>query len=278
MNQLPVDNPDQPSVNVLCLKYGVRYPAQYANKLQEGVKRNLQRPHKFYCCTDDPTGLNPGIEVIPFPENPGIQRGWPDVLVKLMLTQDGFGGMSGPTLFLDLDMAIIGSIDCFFDFHPGENCIIHNWVNWRKRLLGKRPNVGNSSVFRFEAGRSNFIYETFLKEMARAEDLTIFNTEQAFMTYAMRQVRWWPEEWCRSYKWHCRPAFPLNLWVTPKLPADCRILVFHGKPDPEEAIVGYRGKKAHHHIQPAPWIKDYWNSDSDLGSESDSESIKGNRL
>lgn len=246
-------------VNILCLKYGTRYSAEYVNKLYAGVRRHLDQDFQFHCCTDDPADLHPDILTIELPDNPGIKRSWPDILVKLMLTRNGLGGLSGPTLFLDLDIVITGSIDCFFDYAPGRYCMIHNWVNWRKKLLGRRPAVGNSSIFRFDAGpQSDEIYQTFLKEMHRAEDFSQFNTEQAFMTYAMKNPVWWPETWVKSYKWNCRPFFPLNLMVTPSLPKDCRILVFHGRPDPDEAIIGYRGKKLHHHIRPAPWIKDYW--------------------
>ena len=248
---------EQP-VNVICLKYGKRYPAEYVNKLYAGVARHLKRPFLFHCCTDDPTDIGQDIKVIPFPENPGLSRSWPDVLVKLMLTKDGFGGLEGPTLFLDLDMVILDTIDPFFDYEKGKNCMIRNWVNLRKTITKRRPLVGNSSVFRFEAGASNYIYETFIREMAQAEDLTVFNTEQAFMTHAMKEVKWWPEEWCRSFKWHCRPTFPLNLFVKPKQPKDCRILVFHGRPDPEEAIAGFKGKKPHHKIQPATWLSHFW--------------------
>jgi hypothetical protein len=245
-------------VNILCLKWGTRYGPHYVNMLYRGVARNLIRPFRFYCCTDDPSGLDEGVEIITFPENPGVKRGWPDILVKLAILQDGFGGLQGPTLFLDVDVAITGSIDCFFDYKPGEFCIIHNWVHWRKALLGRRPAVGNSSIFRFEAGQSNYAYETFLREIDRAEDRAQFNTEQAFLTYAMGNPQWWPDEWVRSYKWNCRPAFPLNLFRTPQLPAGCRILVFHGRPDPDEAVNGYRGRKLHHRTLPAPWIADYW--------------------
>ena len=245
-------------VNILCIKWGTRYPAHYVNQLYAGVKRHLAKPFRFVCCTDDASGLVQGVDPVPFPSNPGIKRGWPDVLVKLLVTQDGFGNLSGPTLFLDLDVVIMDSINCFFEFQPGRNCIILNWVNPRKELIGRRPAVGNSSVFRFEAGKSNYIYETFRREMAQAEDLSVWNTEQAFLTHAMQKVHWWPEEWTRSYKRHCRPAFPLNLFSTPKPPPGCRILVFHGRPDPDEAIRGYRGKKLRHHIRPAPWITKYW--------------------
>ncbi|ENO77402.1 hypothetical protein B447_15806 [Thauera sp. 27] len=245
-------------VNILCLKWGTRYGAHYVNTLYRSVSRNLDRPFLFHCCTDDPTGLDPAIRIIPFPENPGVKRGWPDILVKLMVLQDGFGNLQGPTLFMDVDLIIMGKLDCFFDYKPGEYCIIHNWVSRRKELLGRRPAVGNSSVFRFDAGKSNEVYETFLREMAQAEDRRIFNTEQAFLTHAMKKVNWWPEEWVQSYKWNCRPIFPLNLFVTPKVAPDCRILVFHGRPDPAEAITGYSDGKPHHYIRPAPWLSKYW--------------------
>jgi len=34
--------------------------------------------------------------------------------------------------------------------------------------------------------------------------------------------------------------------------------VFHGRPDPDEALTGYKGRKLHHHIKAAPWISDHW--------------------
>lgn len=254
------DTQEQEAVNIICIKWGKRYSATYVNKLYAGVTKHLNRPFIFHCCTDDPSEVHSGVRIIPFPENPGIKSRWPHVLVKLMTTQDGFGGLSGPTLFLDLDVVITGNIDCLFDYKIGENCIIHNWTNWRKRLLGNVPDVGNSSVFRFEAGpKSDYIYQTFLKEMSRAEDTSIFNTEQAFLTYAMKQVNWWPDAWVKSYKWNCRPVYPLNLLKTPKLPDDCRILVFHGKPDPDEAIQGFKGKRPHHQMLAAEWILEHWN-------------------
>jgi len=248
----------QTPVNILTLKWGTRYGPEYVNILHRAVGKRLSRPHRFYCCTDDPSGLDEGIEVIPFPENPGVSRPWPDILVKLVVLRDGFGDLKGPTLFLDLDIVIMGSLDDLFDYEPGRYCIIHNWVNWRKRLLGKRPKVGNSSVFRFEAGQSQAVYDTFIAEIDRAQDKRQFTTEQAFLTYAMKDVCWWPERWVQSFKWNCRPWFPFNLLVQPAEPKGCRILVFHGRPDPEEALQGFHGRKIHHHTRPAKWLEQYW--------------------
>jgi hypothetical protein len=108
--------------HVLCLKWGDRYGPDYVNILHRAVGRNLSRPFTFHCCTDDPKGLDAGIQVIPFPDNPGVRRGWPDILVQLAVLRDGFGGLDGPTLFLDLDVATTGSLDDFFDYEPGAFC------------------------------------------------------------------------------------------------------------------------------------------------------------
>ena len=88
----------------------------------------------------------------------------------------------------------------------------------------------------------------------------MWNTEQAFLTT--------PCVKCAGGRRNGRAAtsaivarmFPLNLLCTPKAPRGCRILVFHGRPDPDEAIRGYRGAKIHHHIKAAPWIAEHWHA------------------
>jgi hypothetical protein len=250
--------PGEP-VNIICMKWGKRYPSRYVNVLFRSIGRHLSRPFRFVCLTDDTDGLVDGIETHPFPENPGItQARWPNVFMKLVMTRDGFAGLEGPTLFLDLDLVILDDIDCFFDYQPGKNCIIHNRIERRKQILRPRPEIGNSSIFRFEAGKSGYIYDTFLREMDRAQDRAVFQTEQAFLTYAMKERHWWPEEWVRSFKYHCRPTFPLNLFVTPAKPKGAKVLVFHGKPDPPDAVNGVTGGKIHHRVRPAPWVEESW--------------------
>lgn len=247
------------AVNIVCMKWGTRYPAEYVNILYRSIGRNLSRPFRFLCITDDTSGLIDGIETATFPDNPGIRNSkWPCVFMKLLITADGYENLEGPTLFLDLDLVVLDSIDCFFDYQPGKNCIIHNWWERRKQLVRKRPDIGNSSIFRFEAGKSQYIADTFMREMHRAEDRSIFVTEQHFLTYAMKERYWWPEEWVRSFKFNCRPPFPLNLVLAPRKPKGARFLVFHGQPDPDDAVNGYEGKKIHHRVLPAPWVGDYW--------------------
>jgi hypothetical protein len=257
-------NTEKERVNILCLKWGTRYPAYYVNNLYAGVKKYLHRPFRFVCITDDKSGLDQGVEAVDILSDPHMPWPWPNIFLKLAVTANGAADLKGPTLFLDIDIAITGDLDCFFEYKPGKNCIIHNWVEARKKIFKKAPAIGNSSVFRFEAGKSNYIYETFLAEMNRAIDQKYFRTEQAFLTYAMKEVYWWPDEWVRSFKRHAMWAFPLNYLFAPTLPAKCRILAFHGKPDPDEALVGYQGKYVHQFCKPVQWLSTYWTESSSL--------------
>lgn len=253
---------DKP-VNVLCFKWGTRYPADFVNRLYRGVCRHLHRPFRFVCVTDDPSGLVEGVESAAFPPPPpGMENlPWPNIFVKLMVFKDGFAGLRGTTLFLDIDQIITGDIDCFFDYKPGSFCIIRNWIELRKRLFRRVPAVGNSSCFRFEAGEMNWVYEKFLAERDKAMNQRYFRTEQAFMTYAVAskaEVNWWPKSWVRSFKRSCARPWPLNHILAPKFAAGTRILCFHGNPDPDQAIAGFKGRHLNTWTLPAPWVAELW--------------------
>ena len=48
--------------NVVCIKWGSKYSAEYVNKLHSMLERNLSLHHRFISLTDDSTGLNSDIE------------------------------------------------------------------------------------------------------------------------------------------------------------------------------------------------------------------------
>lgn len=254
-------------VNILCLKWGTLYSAEYVNRLYRGVKAHLTKPFRFVCVTDDPSGLCEGVETAEIPSMPeGMvfndqYTKWPNIYIKLCLFKPGFAALEGPTLFLDIDQIITGSLDDFFDYKPGKFCIIHNWVELRKRLFRKVPFVGNSSCFRFEAGEASaYIYAQFLKDLPTALDYNVYSTEQVYMTHAVgrENVNFWPEDFVRSFKRSCTWPWPLNHFLVPHLPKDTRILCFHGNPSPTEAIAGYKGRHLNTWTKPAAWVKSLW--------------------
>lgn len=236
-------------VNIICMKWGTKFGPEYANRLRSMVSRHLARPHRFVCFTDDPTGLKPGIEALPLPTMylpEGKERGWR----KLSTFTAPLANLTGPTLFLDLDLVIVDSIDCFFD-HPGEFCIIKDWAKpWRK--------TGNSSVYRFEANAHPEILAYFLQNIDRVKSEV--RNEQEYLTREMHKsgrLNYWPREWCISFKHTCLPTFPLNLFMVPKKPANTKIIVFHGIPNPEQAMAG-QGKNFFRQVKPTPWIAEHW--------------------
>ncbi len=249
--------------NIVTLKWGDRYGPHFVNRLYRGVSINLMRNFRFLCFTDDPIGLRPEIEPYPLPRIDLPDEFARSAWLKLGLFGNGTGDMEGDCMFLDLDLLITGGIDCFFDYMPGRKCIIHNWVQ-KHQVFKKRPDVGNSSVFRWTANTTHYIVDKFQSERDWA--IRKFRPPQTYLTYSLGEKYWWPDDWVRSFKRHATPAFPCNLLFPPKLPPGTRILVFHGRPDPDEALNGHRAARLHRRTQPAPWISDHWHDGPEGGS------------
>ena len=250
-------------VNIVTLKWGTRYGPEFVNKLFAGVKRNLTQPFQFVCFTDDEKGLTEGIHSFPIPEidiePPRLYTGWRKLcLFQKDLPIDGF------CLFLDLDIIVTGNLDDFFRFEPDRIPIIRDPVTLRRKLFPKGPPVGNSSVFRFIANESAFVYEQFLREKNWA--LATFAPPQSYLTHCIRpRMVFWPEPWVVSFKEHCLPRWPANLLKTAKLPESAKIVIFHGHPDPDEARDGKWSlgdkpawKRIYKYTRPTPWIEKYW--------------------
>lgn len=236
-------------VNVICMKWGTKYGAEYVNRLYAGVRKHLKRPHRFVCFTDDATGIDPGVEIKPLPSlglPPGPERGW----LKLATFAPTLADLTGTTLFLDIDVIITASLDAFFE-PAGEFFIIRDW---------KRPGtkVGNSSVYRFVIGAHPQVLSEFVADVDKVK--RDHRNEQEYLTAVMARdgaLNYWPADWCVSYKKKCIPKFPASLWRAPACPADTRVVVFHGNPKPEEAMIGV-GNKWYRPALAAPWIKDAW--------------------
>ena len=238
-------------VNVICMKWGKKYGAEYVNVLRRMVARNLQQPHRFVCFTDDTTGIDKEVECMPLPvcnvpNRPEIQA-WR----KISLFTPQLGDLTGPTLFLDLDVAITSALDPFFEYEPEKFCIIHNWTHPDRR-------VGNSSVFRFNAGQHAYVFDEYNQDPDKVANEN--RNEQIYVTDridAKEGAVWWPEAWCKSFKKHCLPKGIMKLIKPSVLPEGTRVLVFHGDPNPPEAIKNWV-YKGHHLMRPARWIAQYW--------------------
>lgn len=238
--------------NVVCMKWGTKFPASYVNTLASMVRKHLPPPYRFVCFTDDGNGLNEEIEILPLPEMQLAkslpERGWRKLTV---LGNNLGGGLTGQALFLDLDVVITGDLQPFFD-EQGEFIIVHEW--------GFSDNViGNSSVFRFEIGQHQDVLDNFLNH--GEEVRTQYRNEQAYLSHSIHKkgiLTYWNEKWCRSFKRHCLRKFPLCYFLEPKLPDNAKIIVFHGNPNPDAVQKGWVGHCGLRSARPAKWIDENW--------------------
>ena len=107
------------------MKWGDKFPPLYVNRLYGMISRNITLPFHLICFTDNAEGIRNEVKIEPIPiiELPdGIpERGWK----KLTVLKNNLGGLSGQTLFLDLDVLIVSNIDSFFN-HTGDFLIAHD--------------------------------------------------------------------------------------------------------------------------------------------------------
>jgi hypothetical protein len=243
------------AVNVLCIKWGKKYGPEYVNKLHSMVSRHLKRPFRFVCLTDDSEGIAPGIEVKPIPmvgfdefdqRKPwSFGHGW----LKLTSFADPLYDLQGRTLFLDLDIVIVDSLDPFFE-QDGEFIVIKEW--------DKKDDTGNTSCYLYTIGAHADALAHLKNDFP--ESIAQVRNEQEFITqYLARQgkLRYWPAEWCRSFKRHCMRGGLMGWFSPPVIPPGARIIVFHGKPNPPDVIAGVSGKW-YRRVLPAAWVADNW--------------------
>jgi hypothetical protein len=247
--------------NVVCMKWGTRYGADWVNRLAAMVRRNTSWSVRFVCFTDDPNGIRPDIECHPMPEvefDRRIGEHWP----KLGLMRKGIADLEGMTLYLDLDVVVIGNLDPFFTF-PARFCMVREWKDLH---LG----YGNSSVVRFFAGLESAVLDRFYATPPDIIARVYRRKEQNFLTRAVDDVTFWPDEWCPAFSRACLPRNRiLRYFSKPVPPTTGRILVFYGSITPASAMLGEHDPTkrsrtrssfplGRRRFMPADWIGDYW--------------------
>lgn len=254
--------------NIVCIKWGDKYPAHYVNRLFLGVKRFLRRDFRFVCFTERPEGIGPGIEIEPLPAEP-----FDDALVTMMdsaaarskgmkwgawrkisLYKAGRLNLEGPVLGLDVDVVITGPLDELIDFAPGKVCMRRDWKASRLSLP-----YCNSSVFRFEPARHHYIYDEFAADpwgcALRADGQEQQHSSMTALAHG--DLAYFPPHWISSYKSQAIPRWPLNWIRPPRIPPGSRVMCFYGDLKMEQALNGtpWPMKNA---ALPAPWLKDFW--------------------
>lgn len=238
-------------LNVLCMKWGPKYPAEDANVLYRMVARNLSRPFRFVCFTDSFDGLDPKIEALPMPEIYVPEARQISPWKKVSIFRPDLGELSGRALFLDIDVVVTGPLDEIVDYSD-KLAIPENWTQ-------PGQGVGNSSVFTFDIGKFGYIFERYNETVDTLFDH--FPNSQTFVSRTAAEhgdLEFFPKEWVRSFKVDCMPGGLMNWVKTPALPEKARVVAFHGDPKPADALKGLYPGKWYKTVRPTPWIAQYW--------------------
>ena len=254
----------RPNLNCICIKWGTLYPTEHVNRLFRAVLRNTERPVNFFCMTEDAVGLDPHIKVLPLVDQPFEPRMRAaqktatkknGALRKIAMFRPGLlGDIDGPVLAFDIDVLITGNLDEMADYAPCKVAMRGPFTN-----RSEPPTYGEGSVIKFEPKHHAFLYD----EMANDPEGSVKMCKGSEQTYTStlatqnEAIALYPDAWIVSFKFHCRPKRPMNLFVPPKLPKDARIVCFHGRPKVDEALEGFKSNPVHL-TRPAQWISDNW--------------------
>jgi hypothetical protein len=203
-------------LTVLCVcKSGAEYDAEWVRKLKAGVARNLTVPYEFKCLSD-----------IDVPDRIALRHRWPGWWSKIEV----FREVKGPTLYLDLDTVVTGNIDWLtkteHDFAAIQNFhdpkMIGSAVMWFSKPLRKVYDRFCEKPFKW------------IEYHERKKDGPYLG-DQAFIWDTLgRDVRTFPMDSIKSYKFHCRDG----------LPKGTSLVCFGGKPKAYEVK--------------ADWLERHW--------------------
>lgn len=251
------------SLNIVCAKWGSAYSADYVNRLHRGALRNSTRHVKFFCVTDDPRGVDSDItciELKKFAFQDDLTRAQECAVKKngaykkIAMFEPGLLPVTGAVLAFDLDVIISGPIDDLANFAPGHIAMPPPFA-----ASSKRPTFGEGSVIKFEPEHHGFLFS----DIATSTALMVQESYGSEQSYTSGRAKAYgvfspfPKEWVVSFKHHCRPAQPLNAFMSPKKPKAAKVVCFHGRPSIQEAIDGFKSDFLHK-TKPASWIAQHW--------------------
>jgi hypothetical protein len=265
MNEINKDS--KTTINVICIKWGSGYPASYVNKLKSMVKRNTSYEVNFYCFTDDANGLDSDVISKPIPQikvqpNGCFKR-------ETAFFSPNLGGLKNQRVYyFDLDVIVSSNLDALFS-HPKDDqfYIINDWAS-------KGNVVGQGSCFSWVISDKYNDITSDYEQNKSSIDAKYGTASQEYLSDKIitkqGQLNFWPEEWFCSFRFHCLPHPLLRYFRPPEIPSnpDLKVIVFHGYPNPEEALEGrWPDKKKHRwkvwkklykHVMPTKWIAEYW--------------------
>jgi hypothetical protein len=226
-------------LSVVCWKWrspGFRstYTAEHVHLLRDMVRRHYQAPHRFICITDDATGLDPDVEVVSlwedFREIPSPHGGGhPSCYVRLKAFAPEMVSVLGERFVsVDLDCVVTGDLTELWNRDE-------DFVIWRHGPTSRQNGPlsrFNGSMWMLRAGTRPDVWSRFhgAESGREAYRAGYHGSDQGWFQYVMGgdQACWTEAHGVYSYKYQVVAKHHGHL------PANARMVFFHGKPDPWE--------------------------------------------
>lgn len=224
----------------------VAYTADHVNRAKSMVRRHLKLPHEIVCITDNPSGIDSDIRIVPL---------WDDFkdlkscFIRLKAFSPSMKELIGPRFVsIDLDVVVVGDLDPLFN-RP-EDFVI--WSN----VDGHTPYCG--SMFLMTAGSRSRVFTQFdpARSLERIRARRFVGSDQAWISEVLGpgEAQWTKKDGVLSFRRHFAPMSHLpsraeRLGLNRgEPPVEARMIFFHGVEDPSQPNVQLRH----------PWVVKHW--------------------
>lgn len=214
-------------------KKKIKFSTEHVNRLFRMINRNTTVCYEPVCITDDPTGLDPHIRVIPLWDD---FRDMGGCYVRLRAFAEDMRDLIGPKfIWLDLDAVICGNIDHILT----DKSTFKAWGDTHPKTFY------NGSMIMMESGSREQVWGTFNRNCSPKEARArgFVGTDQAWISNVLgpHEPKWGMGDGVYSFRCHLEKK-------RNTLPDNACIVMFHGRNDPSMP-----------HIQSKyPWVKEHW--------------------
>lgn len=230
-------------VNVICLKWGTKYGPEYVNNLYAGIKRNTTLNFKFWCVTEDATGIREEVNILPLPYADQLDSWWN----KLSLFSSDLPFPLGtPLFYVDLDTLITGNIDLILKLNSPKLVVLKDFYHG----LAKSANTVGSGLMAWRHGKYSQVWTKFMTNPEKHVKQAGRYGDQWWIEQRVSDVLFWQElfpDQIVSFKLHGRKGQPVG----------AKIVCYHGRPSIPESITETT-KVEKWIIAPQPWVAKHW--------------------
>jgi len=138
-------------LSVVVWKWGCLFSPTYVNRMRSMLERHLHLPHQLHCITEDPTGIDARVRIVPMPKEGATtprcrRRMW-------QFAKERFVEFGDRMLCVDLDAVIVDDITPIVDRYEPIVC-------WRVGYA----NVFSGSFIMFDTGALDGAWQAYQRD------------------------------------------------------------------------------------------------------------------